>query len=413
MIEPVVKCCAGLDVHRASVVGTVLEEDDEGQVRKETREYGAFRKSLVELGGWLRKRGVELAVMESTGVFWKPVYEILEEQVPKVYLVNARSVKKVPGRKTDVLDSEWLAELARCGLLTPSFIPPKDFRELRFLTRYLLKLIGYMAGEKNRLHKILDDSGIKLGCVVSDINGVSAKAMIEALIEGKMRPEEMAKLARGQLRKKEEALRLSLHGTISDRRRYLLQCIQRHIRWLERQKAEIVRQVVAAMEPYRREWELVQTIPGFDELSAAMLLAEIGIDMSRFGKSERLTSWAGMCPGNNESAGKRLSGRTRKGNKYLRQSLVEVSNSARKTQSQFQSIYQGLVIRRGHKRAIMAVGRKLLEVAFVVIHRKEPYRDPKIDYEQMVVLRNAPRWITKLRKYGYIPVSLTQKSAAA
>jgi transposase len=411
MIKPLVKCCAGLDVHRATVVCTVIKEGKRGQINKETREYSSYRKSLLELGRWLCSKDVELAVMESTSVYWKPVYEVLEGLLPRIYLVNSRHVKNVPGRKTDVKDSEWLAELARCGLLRSSFIPPRDFREIRFLTRYLMKLSGYIASEKNRLHKTLDDCGIKLGCVVADMGGLTATSIIDALIEGKMTPEQMAELARTHLRKKKAELRMSLHQDLSDRHRYLLRCIQNHLRWLEKQRQEIGCQVVAAMEPYRQEWQLLQTIPGFDELSAALLLAEIGIDMGRFGKSDQLTSWAGVCPGSHESAGKNKSGRTRKGNKYLRQMLCEASNSARKTESQFKYLYQGLAIRRGHNRAILAIGRKLLEIGFVILSRKEPYKDPKVDYEKLLVMRNAPRWISKLRKYGYLPVNLKQKAA--
>jgi len=411
MIEPLVKCCAGLDVHRASVVGTVIREDDTGEIHRETQEYSCYRKGLLELGRWLCVHGVELAVMESTSIYWKPVYEVLEGLLPRLYLVNSRYVKQVPGRKTDVRDSEWLAELARCGLLKSSFIPPKDLRGIRFLTRYLMKLSGYIASEKNRLHKTLDDAGIKIGCVVSNMGGLTATSIVEALIEGKMTPEQMAELARGHLKKKKEELRMSLHQDLSDRHRYLLRCIQKHLKWLENQREEIVCQVVAAMEPYREQWQLLQTIPGFDELSAAVLLVEIGIDMSRFGKSDRLTSWAGVCPGSHESAGKNKTGRTRKGNRYLRQMLCEASNSARKTESQFKYIYQGLAIRRGHNRAILAIGRKLLEVAFAILSKKEPYRDPRVNYEELLVMRNAPRWIAKLRKYGYLPVYPKQKAA--
>lgn len=239
MIEALVRCSAGLDVHRAAVVCTVLSEDSEGKIKKESRQYSTFRRELSKLAKWLEGAEVELAVMESTGIYWKAVYEALEEVGLKVYVVNARHIKNVPGRKTDIGDSEWLAELARCGLLRPSFIPPRDFRELRLLTRYRRKLSGYLSGEKNRLQKVLDDSGIRLGCVVSDIDGVSARRMIEALIEGQKTPEEIAKLAYGRLWKKESEIKMSLDGRLSDRHRFLLRRIQGHIKWLERQIEEI------------------------------------------------------------------------------------------------------------------------------------------------------------------------------
>jgi len=390
MLEVLIGSCAGLDVHRRQVVCTVIREG-----RKETREYATFTRELKELAVWLGREQVELAVMESTGIFWKAVFASLEEAGIQGCVVNARHVKQVPGRKTDVCDSEWLAELGRCGLLRPSFIPPRDLRELRLLTRYRRKLSGIIAGEKNRLHKVLDDAGIRLGCVVSDIDGVSARSMVEALIEGGFTPEQIAGEALGQLQ-------LALEGEISDRHRLVLKKIQSHIKWLERHTTLIDAQIVVGMKPYQEEWKLLQTIPGLDALSAAMLLAETGVDMSRFGSKDRLCSWAGMCPGNQESAGKRKTGRVRKANSYVRSLLCEAANSARKTRSQFQGFYKGLVIRRGHKRAIVAVGHKILEIIYVLISRKEPYRDPEIDYEALVVHRNAPRWIEALSKYGYL-----------
>ncbi|MEW6737024.1 MAG: IS110 family transposase [Acidobacteriota bacterium] len=306
MIEGIVKSSAGLDVHREIVVCTLLKEDNTGNLNKQTRQYRTFRQELEKLAQWLDEEEVELAAMESTCVYWKAVYEALEEAAIKVIVVNAQHIKKVPGRKTDVGDSEWLAELARCGLLKASFIPPRDFRELRMLTRYRMKLSGYLSSEKNRLHKVLDDCGIRLGVVVSDIDGVSAREMISRLISGNSSVDEIAQLARGRLRNKAEELKLSLEGRISDRHRDLLKRIEGHIKWLSYQMREIDSQVVAAMQPYKEQWQLLQTIPGVDQISAAILLAEIGIDMSQFGSKERLSSWAGICPGNNESAGKKL-----------------------------------------------------------------------------------------------------------
>jgi transposase len=346
--------------------------------------------------------------MESTGIFWKAVYAALEDAGIEGRVVNARHVKQVPGRKTDVCDSEWLAELGRCGLLRHSFIPPGDLRELRLLTRYRRKLTGVLASEKNRLHKILDDAGIRLGCVVTDIDGVSARAMVEALIDGGLTPEQMAEKALGRLQKKKDDLQLALEGEISDRHRLVLQKILGHVKWLQRQIAIIDGQIVAAMKPYEEEWKLLQTIPGLDVVSAAMLIAEVGVDMTRFGSSDRFCSWGGMCPGNQESAGKRKSGRTRKANPYVRSLLCETANSARKTRSQFQGLHKGLVIRRGHKRAIVAVGHRILKIVYTLLSKKEPYRDPEIDYEALVVHRNAPRWLSALHKYGYLS-SMTAK----
>jgi transposase len=239
VIQPIVKCAAGLDVHQGSVMCTVLEEQGTGAPRRETRRYATFPRRLQELGRWLQERGVELAVLESTGIYWKSVYAALEEAVVPTYLVNARHVKQVPGRKTDVADSEWLAELARCGLLKASFVPPRDLRELRLLTRYRRKLSGHLAGEKNRLHKVLEDAGMRLGCVVSDIDGVSAQRMVAALAAGEKDPAQIAALAKGSLRRKQADLVLALEADLSDRHRFLLQRISNHISWLEEQLREL------------------------------------------------------------------------------------------------------------------------------------------------------------------------------
>jgi transposase len=305
MIQPMVKRCAGLDVHKSQVVCTLLYENDDGSITKVTRKYDTFRMELDQLADWLKEADVELAIMESTGIYWKTVYESLEDKEVRTFLVNARHIKNVPGRKTDVQDSEWLAELGRCGLLRASFVPPRDLRELRLLSRYRRKLSGYLSSEKNRLHKVLEDSGIKLGCVVSSIDGVSAQKMINALIEGQNAPDDIAKLTSGRLNTKRVEIRKALEGRISDRHRFLLKQIQSHINWIEGQINEIDAQIVAAMVPYKTEWQLIQTIPGINEMSAAMLLAEIGTDMDCFGNKKRLSSWAGMSPGNNESAGKK------------------------------------------------------------------------------------------------------------
>jgi len=357
---------------------------------------------LVEMAKWLSSYPIELSVMESTSVYWKSPFEVLEEAGIPVFVVNARHIKNVPGRKTDVKDSEWLANLARCGLLRNSFIPPRDIRELRMVTRYRRKLVGMRASEKNRLQKVLEDGGIRLSCVVSDIDGVSAKEMIASLIEGTFRPENLVKMARGQLKKKTLELTHSLEANLSDRHRFLLKQVRGHIEALNEQIKEIDSQIVAAMEPYKQEWQALQTIPGIDSIGAAMLLTEIGKDMSRFGNADRLCSWAGICPGSYESAGKRKGGRTLRANVYIKTLLCEFAQSARRSNSQFKSRYEALVVRRGYKRSIIAVAHQILRVVFHVIKNKAPYKDPQIDYKQLIVNRNASRWIRTLKEYGYL-----------
>ncbi|MBF0240614.1 MAG: IS110 family transposase [SAR324 cluster bacterium] len=342
--------------------------------------------------------------MESTGIYWKQVYESLENVGIIPWVVNAYHIKKVPGRKTDVQDSEWLAELARCGLLKASFVPPKDFRQLRMLTRYRKKLSGTLSSEKNRLYKILESCGIKLSIVLSDIDGVSARRIISALIEsGEIQPDKLASLLHGRLLPKLLMIQKSLATSLSERQRFLLKKIHAHMLWLESQIEQIDEQLVAAMVPYQEQYQLLQTIPGIDHISATMLLAELGIDMSVFPNKHHLCSWAGLTPGNNESAGKRKHGKTRKGNSYVCSLLCECANAAIKTQSQFKGRYQGLVIRRGHKRSIVAIAHKMLQIIYIVLKKQEPYRDPQINYEALVVERNSARWLKALDKYGYLP----------
>ena len=270
----------------------------------------------------------------------------MENAKIQTFVVNERHVKQVPGRKTDVKDSQWLATLGRFGLLRPSFIPPQDLRELRMLTRQRQKLKGMLSAETNRLHKALDDSGIRLGGVVSDINGVSAQEMIAGLIAGKA-PRELVCCARGRLKSKVAELFDALDESLGERHRFLLHTIHNHIGFIKDEIRQIDEYIFEAMTPYQQQWEFLQTVPGIDKVGAAMLIVEIGVDMERFGSKENLASWAGMCPGNNESAGKRKSGKTRKGNRAIRRVLCEISNAARKTKSQFKGKYQGLVIRRG------------------------------------------------------------------
>jgi len=304
IVKPVVKRCAGLDVHRKIVVATILVEESDETVKEETREFGTFRKHRRELAKWLTSHGIELTVMESTGIYHQCIYRDLEAAGLTVHVVNARYVKQVPGRKTDVKDSQWLASLARLGLLKASFVPPVDLRELRLITRYRFKLQSTLSSEKNRLHKVLDDSGIRLGTVVSDINGVSARAIITGLIEGKPL-KDLVKCAKGRLKEKSVELEDSLEGELSARHRFLLKQIKAHIDYLEKEVTQIDHHLAEAMKPYQKEWELLQTLPGIDRISATLVIAETGVDMSLFGSAEKLASWAGLCPGTHESAGKK------------------------------------------------------------------------------------------------------------
>lgn len=410
-MEAIHKRVAGIDVHRMQHVVTVLIEGEDGTVTSETRQFGGFKRDMRALVDWLREHRIQQVVMESTGIYWKSVYSHLEAAGIAALVVNAFHVKNVPGRKTDVSDSHWLAQLARFGLLRGSFIPPKDLRELRIVSRYRRKLSAMAASEKNRVHKLLDDAGIKLGGVVSDINGVSAAKMVAGLVEGTA-PKQLAGLG-GRLKASTEVLEAAMEGDLTLRHRLVLELAYSHLRYLEEKLAMVDRYLFAAMQPYAWAWQLLQTIPGIDQVAAAMIIIEIGTDPAQFGSAARLASWAGLCPGNNESAGKRKSGKTRRGNPIIRYLLCEVANAARRTKTAFGAKYQSLVIRRGHKKTIVALAHKLIRVIYHLLVHRTPYRDHTVDYEAASAAKNAPRWIRTLKKYGYWPVTETKAAATA
>ena len=393
---------AGIDVHRMLHVVTVLLEQPDGSMQRQTRQFGGFRRDCRELAAWLAELHIELVVLESTGIYWKSVYAHLENAGVAAWVVNAHRVKHVPGRKTDTADSEWLAVLARFGLVKASFIPPKDLRELRLVSRYRRKLNAMRASELNRLHKILDDGGIKLGGVVSDIDGVSARAMVKALIAGQP-IEQMLGLARGKLKQRREELSASLDGDLSARHLFVLGHIEAHVETLQRELAEIDRYMLTALQPYAWAHELLQTIPGIDQIAAALILIEIGDDMTRFGRAQSLACWAALSPGNDESAGKRKSGRTAHGNSIIRCILCECANAARMTKSTLAAKYRSLMVRKSHKKSIIAVAHKMIRLIYLMLSRRQPYIDQAIDYAAMSAKKNAPRWIKQLKSIGRWP----------
>ena len=393
---------AGIDVHRMLHVVTVLLEQADGSMQRQTRQFGGFRRDCRELAAWLAELRIELVVMESTGIYWKSVYAHLENAGVPAWVVNAHRVKHVPGRKTDTADSEWLAVLARFGLVKASFIPPKDLRELRLVSRYRRKLNAMRASEINRLHKILDDGGIKLGGVVSDIDGVSARAMVKALIAGQP-IEQMLGLARGKLKQRREELSASLDGDLSARHLFVLGHIEAHIETLQRELAEIDSYMLGALQPYAWAHQLLQTIPGIDEIAAALILIEIGDDMTRFGRPQSLACWAALSPSNDQSAGQRKSGRTAHGNSVIRCILCECANAARMTKSTLAAKYRSLMVRKSHKKSIIAVAHKMIRLIYLMLSRRQPYIDQAIDYAAMSAKKNAPRWIKQLKSIGRWP----------
>jgi transposase len=394
-----------LDVHQAVITTCAIVADEDG-VRIEERSFETFKRGLRALTDWCLKLRPEVVVMESTGIYWKSPHAWLERAGLSCMVVNAHHVKNVPGRKTDIADPRWLAMLARAGLLKPSFVPPAKLRRLRLVSRQRQKLVGMLAAEKNRLGKVLADAGVRLGVVVSDLNGKSARAMIAALIAGAT-PEQALRHADRRLKTRREDIAAALEGDITFEHSFVMQTILGHIDYLEASIAKFDAHLVTGLDSpeEKNALALLQTIPGIDLIGAAMLLVEIGTSMALFAKPSHLASWAGLCPGNNRSAGKRKRERQRKGNTYVRRLLCEFVQAARKSQSMFQAKHKALTITRGFKRAIMACARKMLRIIWAMLLRKQPYRDATVDYEALSVRRNAPRWIRALKRFGYLPAS--------
>ena len=406
--------CAGLDVHKKSVVACVLSGAERGRVQREVRTFGTMTRDLEALSVWLRERQVEQVALESTGVFWWPVFTILEEAALSVILVNPQHIKQVPGRKTDVKDSEWLADLLRHGLVRASFIPPAEIRELRELTRYRKTLVQERSQEINRRQKVLESANIKLAAVASDVLGVSGQRMLEALANGEENPEVLAELALGKLRDKLAALRLALEGRVKPHHRLLIRAILEHVDYLEQSMARLDTEVQQRLAPFARQQELLQSLPGVGERGAAALLAELGTDMSRFPSAAHLASWAGVCPGNKQSGGKRLRGTTTKGNSWLRGLLGELAWAAiRQKDTAFGARFQRLKRRIGTQKALVAVMHHLLVVIYSVLRDQQPYHELGPDYYQSGDPQPQQRQaVRRLALLGFT-VTLTPKDAAA
>lgn len=369
------KCCCGLDVHKKVIVACLLRVASDGELREEVRSFGTKTEDLLTLADWLKTSGCADVAMESTGVYWKPVYNILEDEC-NVVVVNAQHLKRVPGRKTDVSDAQWIAECFQVGLLKASFIPPRPLRELRDLTRYRRSLIRDRARTINRLQKVLEDANIKLGDVVSDIQGVSATAMLRSIVEGDTDPKLLAALAKGRLRHKRQELEKALCGRVRAHHRFLLAEQLSQIDYLDEAIERMTKEIGDQLRPFEMEIRLLDTIPGISTRMAEDLIAEIGWDMSRFPTARHLASWAGLCPGNNESAGKRYSGKTRKGSRWLRDALVEAAHGAsHKKHCYLKAQYHRLAARRGGKKAYLALAHSILVIAYHLLTRREPYKD--------------------------------------
>jgi transposase len=374
-MEMLHRCCAGLDVHKKTVVACIRRITDASRLEEQVLSFGTTTGALLALADWLAGHGVRQVAMESTGVYWKPVYNLLEPHF-EVMLVNAQHIKKVPGRKTDVSDSQWIAELLQFGLLRPSFIPPLPIRQLRDLTRQRTQLVRHRATACNRIQKVLEDANIKLASVAADILGVSGRAMLEALINEVDDPAELAELARGRMRSKLPALREALRGQVRDHHRFQLQELLDQVTDLEGRIERQSSRVATLIAPYSAAVERLQTIPGVDRRAAEVLVAEVGTDMTRFATADHLCSWAGMSPGNDRSAGKRRSGRTTKGDCWLRSVVVQAAWAASHTKTTIlAATYRRWVKRMGRKRALVALGHKILVLVYKLLSTETEYEE--------------------------------------
>jgi transposase len=401
-MEQVFERVCGLDVHKATIAACVRVSDAKGKRVQYVQTFGTTTADLLALRDWLDAHGVTHAAMESTGVYWKPVYYVLEERITCL-LVNATHVKKVPGRKTDVQDSAWLAQLLEHGLLRGSFVPPAPIRELRDLTRYRKSLIQERAREANRVHKMLEDAGIKLATVARDVLGMSGRAMLEALVQGTSDPVVLAELARGRMRAKLPALRQALVGHFRPHHAFLTTQILAHLDHLEEAVATLSARIEAVLAPFADAVQRLDTIPGVNQRTAEVLIAEIGVDMNRFPSDRHLASWAGLCPGNHESAGKHRTAKTRKGNIWLRAALVEAALGATRTKnSAVAARYRRILRHRGHKKAIVAVAHNLLVTAYHVLANQTTYQELGADYyDRRHTERVARRAVQTLEQQGY------------
>jgi len=401
-MQVVYPCCCGLDVHKKSVTACVLWAGDGGRSRKEKRSFGTFTRDLLRLADWLQQCGVTHVALESTGVYWKPVWNILEGSF-EVLLVNAQHIKAVPGRKTDQKDSEWIADLLQHGLLRGSFVPPQATRELRDLTRYRVSLSQEINRIANRIQKVLEDANIKLASVATDPLGASGRAMLEAMLKGEGDPARLAEMSKGLLRNKIPELKLALEGRMTEHHRFLLGQLCDHLRFTETKLSEIEQEIERRLRPYQDEVARLCTIPGVDRVTAWGLLAEIGQNMNQFPSSAHLASWASLCPGNFESAGKRLSGKMRKGNVSLRRCLAQAAWAISMTKNNYLSaLYRRIAARRGSKRAVMAVAHALLVIAYHMLKRKENYKELGADhFDRIDVNRIRRSLVRRLERLGH------------
>lgn len=401
--------CCGLDVHKKTVVACLIVPDVDGTPTREIRTFGTMTRDLLALSDWLAEAGCTHVAMESTGSYWKPVYNILEGACT-LLVVNAQHLKAVPGRKTDVKDAEWIADLLRHGLVRASFIPSREERDLRELTRYRTSLIRERAAEINRIQKILEGGNVKLAAVASNVVGASGRAMLAAMVAGIDDPVALADLARGRMRERRDALEQALTARMTEHQRFLLRVQLRHLDDLDQSIAEVSAEVEQRQRPFADAAARLQTIPGVGPRTAQLILSEIGPDVSRFPTAAHLASWAGLCPGHHESAGKQRSGRTRKGSPWLRTGLMEAAQAAARTKTYLSDQYHHLAARRGRTRAILAVAHSILVIVYHLLRGTGTYNDLGPAYlDTRRQERTTRRLVRQLQRLGY---AVTLETAA-
>lgn len=394
--------CAGLDVHKKTVVACVLITQPEGGIEKHTATFGTMTPDLLALSDWLKGHGVTHAAMESTGVYWRPVYQLLEGTFT-LLVANAQHIKRMPGRKTDVTDAEWLADLLRHGLIAPSFVPAQPQRELRELTRHRSNVAGRRAQCINELHRTLEGTNIKLGSVATDLTGVSATDMLHHLVAGAKDPVALAELARGTLRKKIPQLRAALQGEVRPHQRLILSQLLADIEAFDEQIVDLGAEITGRLQAEQEILERLDEIPGVDHKVAEVIVAELGTDMKRFGRAARAAAWSGMCPGNRESGGRRYRARSRFGNKHLKSALVEAGRAAGRSKDTYLGAqYRRLAARKGANRAALAVGHSILTISYHLMDRGTRFAELGADYfDRRNPERVKDRLVTRLEKLGF------------
>ena len=404
---------AGLDVHKMQITATVRLARPDDEAETHTRSFSALPSGLGELTRWLLDHQVSAAVMEATGVYWEVVFDALDSAGITPILVHAQHVKQLKGRKTDIADSVWLARICQFGLCTPSFVPPAAFRDLRKVSRQRRKVVGLRATLRTRTHHILDSAGLRVGGVLSDLFGANGRRILDGLAAGHSRADILAALSR-HVRPRLAELCDALSAQLAPHARFIL---QDQLAAFEQARARLSTYdafIQDRLAPYRNQIDLLTTLPGIDRDSACAILIELGPDIQVFPSHRHCAAWAGLCPGNNESAGKKRHGTTRKGNTVLRSILVECAHGAARTnQCQFQGYHKALTVRRGYKRASVATAHKLLRIIYRMLATGQVYRDPDTDYEALMVKRNAPRWIAMLKKHGMDPATRSTSTQAA